>query len=367
MDSLSQFALGAAVGVAVMGRRTAVWKAALWGGVIGTLPDLDALVDHGDPVSNMTLHRAQTHALFWQTLAAVPIAALIAALSPIRAATGRYGSIFGAQTGSVFAGHGESRSAGWRASFAPWLAMAWLGLVTHALLDAMTVYGTRLALPFSDHPFGVGSIFIIDPLYTLPLLVGLGVAVTGGSRPRLSWNLAGLILSTAYLGWSVLAQHQVEGRVRAQLAQAPPVHPVEQVLVTPAPFSTALWRVLLMHPDGYSEGFRSIFDGDRPIRFDWFPSDRALYREVGEIDAVRRIASFSHGFFRVDERDGRVRITDLRMGQEPAYVFAFEVARRASPPQPILPLQVGGRPADLKASLDWLWRRMRGEDLVPPR
>ena len=64
MDSLSQFALGAAVSVAVMGRRTAVWKAALWGGVLGTLPDLDALIDHGDPVLNMVLHRAETHALF---------------------------------------------------------------------------------------------------------------------------------------------------------------------------------------------------------------------------------------------------------------------------------------------------------------
>ena len=48
MDSLSQIALGAAVGVAVMGRRTAVWKAAAWGAVAGTLPDLDVIIDHGD-------------------------------------------------------------------------------------------------------------------------------------------------------------------------------------------------------------------------------------------------------------------------------------------------------------------------------
>ena len=33
MDSVSQIALGAAVAVATMGRRTAVWKAALWGAV----------------------------------------------------------------------------------------------------------------------------------------------------------------------------------------------------------------------------------------------------------------------------------------------------------------------------------------------
>ena len=72
MDSLSQIALGSAVGIAVMGRRTALWKAALWGGIVGTLPDLDAFIDHGDPISNMTLHRAERHAVFWQTLAAPP-------------------------------------------------------------------------------------------------------------------------------------------------------------------------------------------------------------------------------------------------------------------------------------------------------
>ena len=51
MDSLTQIALGSAVGVAVMGRRTAVWKAALWGAIGGTLPDLDTFIDHGDPAT----------------------------------------------------------------------------------------------------------------------------------------------------------------------------------------------------------------------------------------------------------------------------------------------------------------------------
>ncbi len=75
MDSLTQVALGAAVGVAAMGRRTAVWKAALWGGVCGTLPDLDVLVDYGDAVTNMTRHRAESHALFWLTLTSPLLAA----------------------------------------------------------------------------------------------------------------------------------------------------------------------------------------------------------------------------------------------------------------------------------------------------
>ena len=145
MDSLSQAALGAAVAVAVMGRRTAVWKAAAWGAVAGTLPDLDVLFDQGDPILNMVLHRAETHALFWLALFSLPFAWLVAQLS-------REGPL-------------------WRRW---WAAMA-AALITHPLLDAVTVYGTQLALPFSNHPFGVGSLFIIDPAYTLPLLLGVAL------------------------------------------------------------------------------------------------------------------------------------------------------------------------------------------------
>ena len=74
MDSLTQMALGAAVTVAVMGRRTAAWKAAAWGALAGTLPDLDAFIDHGDAVLNMTLHRANSHSLLWLTLGAPALA-----------------------------------------------------------------------------------------------------------------------------------------------------------------------------------------------------------------------------------------------------------------------------------------------------
>jgi len=344
MDSVSQIALGAAVGVAVMGRRTAPWKAALWGGVCGTLPDLDALIDYGDPVRNMTLHRAETHAIFWQTLATPPIAAAIAAL--------------------------DRGSAPFRQSFPRWLLAVWLALVTHALLDGMTVYGTQLALPFTDRPFGLGSIFIIDPLYTVPLLVGVFFAVRAKRASGRAWNTAGLVLSTAYLAWTAVAQQHVAAKVETELASRPAAQAarVERVLVTPAPLNTLVWRVLVMHPDGYEEGFYSLLDRGRPIRFSRFPRDAALYEQTSAFPGIARIAWFSRGFFRVDERDGVVRITDLRMGQEPFYVFSFAVGRRASPPQPIVPEAVGGRAGmDVVATLRWLWRRAAGEDIEPPR
>ncbi|NBW94975.1 MAG: metal-dependent hydrolase, partial [Bacteroidetes bacterium] len=42
MDSLTQIALGAAVGEATVGRKAGK-KGALWGAALGTLPDLDVV------------------------------------------------------------------------------------------------------------------------------------------------------------------------------------------------------------------------------------------------------------------------------------------------------------------------------------
>lgn len=336
MDSLSQIALGAAVGVAVMGRRTALWKSALWGAVGGTLPDLDVLIRHGNPVHDMVLHRAESHSLFWLTLFSLPFALGVARL--------------------------QGEWVQWRRW---WLAL-WLALVTHPLLDTMTVYGTQLGLPFTDHPYGVGSVFIIDLLYTVPLLVGTAWALgSHGSRRGLAANAAGLVLSTGYLAWGAAAQWHVEGIARRSLAQQG--INAERVLVTPTPFNTVLWRVVAMSGDRYHEGFHSLLDGSSTVAFDPFPRGNALMAETREIDGVQRIAAFSHGFYKLHEADGRVLISDLRMGQEPNYTFTFAVAEGQHPRKPLpVPEQVAGVP-DLKRALPWLWQRMLGNPLPPPR
>ncbi|MFN7725901.1 MAG: metal-dependent hydrolase [Rubrivivax sp.] len=337
MDSLSQIALGAAVGVAVMGRRTAVWKAATWGAVAGTLPDLDVLIDHGDPILNMVLHRAETHAPLWLTLFALPFGALVAWCS------------------------------GQRTLWRRWVLAMWAALVTHPLLDGMTVYGTQLGLPFTDHPYGVGSVFIIDPLYTLPLLLGTGWALAqrGGGR-GLAMNTAGLVLSTAYLGWGVAAQQHVTSVARAALAAQGIV--TERVLVTPAPLNTLLWRVVAVQGDSYHEGFRSVLDRGPAMVFDRFDRGTHLWPAVQGLDGAQRIAAFSHGFWALDAREGRLHITDLRMGQEPAYVFRFALAQRQGETWAPLPApeQVGMRP-DVGRAWAWLWRRALGQAVPPPR
>lgn len=332
MDSVSQLALGAAIGVAVMGKRAGVGRSALIGAFFGTLPDLDVLIDYGDPISNMTFHRGFSHAFFYLSLLS-PVCAWLLCRLP-----GQQGN--------------------WRG----WTLAIWLMLITHALLDNMTVYGTQLALPFTDYPFAIGSIFIIDPMYTLPLLIGLAMALLRRQYRGLNANRWGLYLSTLYLGWSLMAQWQVTQTADHWLAEQG--IEVEQRLVTPTAFNTLLWRVLVITPEGYVEGFISLLDQEPPV---FTEHDRGinLYQTWQQQPTVARLAWFSKGYFKMSEQQGQLRISDLRMGQEPSYVFNFAVAERGPTlewqllPQP---QQISAR-LPLKPALHWLWRRALGEPL----
>ena len=176
----------------------------------------------------------------------------------------------------------------------------------------------------------------------------------------------GLALSTLYAAWSVFAQLQATAVAREALAlqgiQA------ERVIVTAAPLQTMLWRIVAVTPDALHEGFWSLCDADRGVTFE------RIERGRSDIEALRgnwsadRLVWFSGGCCKAERIDGHVRLTDARLGQEPYYMFAFDVAAiegNALVPLP-KPQQRGAR-IDVGRGLRWIWRRMWGERIPPPR
>ncbi len=291
MDSVTQAAPWAAVGGLAAGPR-AGWRGFAWGAVVGTLPDLDSLVAYGGPVADFTSHRGYTHALPIQT-----------ALAPLIA----------------WPIHRLHRHV---ASFGRWLAAVWLVLITHALLDAATIYGTRLGLPLSTEAVGLGSIFIIDPLFTLPLLAGVSAAWLNRSRPprAAAANALGIAIAAGYLLATIAAQGVVEARARAAIAGTE--WSPGRTLATPTPFNALVWRIVAVRDDAYWEGFYTLGSG-RAIRFTRYPREPGLLQGLDHHPALARLQSFTDGFYGIDARDGRVVITDLRMGQAGFYAFAF--------------------------------------------
>jgi inner membrane protein len=180
-----------------------------------------------------------------------------------------------------------------------------MALLTHPLLDAFTVYGTQLFWPLPGL-----SVFIIDPAYTLPLLVACVCAWWFGERRAASWCLlASIVLSTAYLGWSVAAKGIVECAVQRTLAAAGLQHAPR--FSVPMPFNTLLWRVVVMTADGFLEGERSLVADHGPITFRGHTSDRAALEDVADYSSVRRLSWFADGFLKAEQRDGRLVVSDL--------------------------------------------------------
>lgn len=328
MDSLSQIALGAAISVAVFRRKQPILQSALLGAVVGTLPDLDVLISHGDPISDMTYHRTESHALFYQTLVSPLLAWLWLKL----------------------VGH--------KGLFKHSLLAVWLVLITHPLLDMLTIYGTQLGLPFTDHPFGTGSVFVIDLLYTIPLLIGTAMVLAG---KRMRWNSLGLALSTAYLGFGLWAQQHVTNLANAQL----PINSGNtKLLVTATPFNTVLWRLLLIedgeHSKQYYEGYYSLLDKSTTVQWHAYPHDAKLLTQWQQQPSVARLTWFTHGFITMSQpAPGQLLLTDLRMGMEPGYSFRFRLPLDAQNQVSGPPEQLD-MPRDLRA-FTWLYQRAFGQ------
>jgi inner membrane protein len=301
----------------------------LAGAALGTLPDLDVAIRYGDAVKNFTFHRGFSHSLF----VLVPFSLVLWAMlrrwwAPVRAAP------------------------------LPWLAAIALALVTHSLLDAHTAYGTQLFWPLQSPPVMWSTMFIIDPLYTLPLLIAVIVATMSPATRKASVALvAGLALSTTYLAWSWAAKLQVERHAREELARLGMVG--APLFSGPTPFNTLLWRVVVLTENGYLEGYDSLLTDEGPIRFESYATDNETLQAASDVWAVSRLRWFSQDFLKTEVRDQRLVLTDLRMGAEPQYVFSHVVAEYGNPhwqPVPTELLPVRFSRGDLDRLLKRIWQ-----------
>ena len=340
MDSLTQAVLGASVTCAVMGRRTSFAKAVLVGVVAGTLPDLDVLIDHGDDLMNMVRHRAESHSLLFLTL-----------LSPV----------FGWLTNKLL----QIKSPPNAPSLAGRWSLAWLlALLTHVGIDAMTSYGTQFMQPFTDHAYAVGSVFIIDPLYTVPLLVGLiwsGIRAAKG-KPWQAPNRWALVLSCCYLLWSVVAQQHVRTLAEQSLTK----HGVRdvQLFAYASPLNTVLWRVLAITPTHSYEGFYSLLDKGTNIPFTATERGSEYLQRWAQVPHVQAMLRFTQGPVRMEVRDDRVLLSDLRMGQEPHYSFVFDLGTTAQLDAGVATPKQVSNPMASELSFATLWKRIKGVDLT---
>ena len=322
MDSLTQLTFGAACGEAILGKKVGR-KALVWGAILGTLPDLDVFIPLGSPVDDFVYHRGFSHSLF-----------LLTALSPVFAWL-------------ITKFHRDTKPL-----FNKWMLLTFVVLNGSVLLDLFTIYGTQIFWPLDTTPHAVPALFIIDPLFTLPILIGVSAALF---LKNYRLNFIGLCLSLAYLIWALGVSVFINGKMEEKLNEQGV--PYSQFISSPAPFTTLLWRTVGIHNDQYFETYYSLFDGDAPLSVNFYPRNLSLMKGMDEHPPVAKLEKFTRGYFAMSENNGSIAMTDLRMGSEPNYVFQFQVAElEGSKNIPTKPIRL--QAVRDWSQLPWLWERI---------
>lgn len=342
MDSVTQVALGAAVGEAVLGRKVGN-KAPLWGAFFGTLPDLDILANPFlNEIQQLAFHRGISHSFFFAFVAAPLFGWLLARLHRKEEVPAR-----------------------------GWGVLVFGALITHYLIDACTTYGTQLFQPFSDYPVSFSTIFIIDLLYTLPLMIGVGWAMfssrDGTLRHRA--NTIGLVLSSTYLLFTVSAKFYTLPAFERALAEQG--IRTERLMTTPTPLNALLWTAIANDGESLWVGLRSVLDEGPEVRFQRVDKHADRIAPFQDQRAIETLLWFSRGYFTVSQSDSQLVFHDVRFGRSDVwltstgrYIFNFRLIPRpdsSRPPDEQMTFEQLTPAFDARTQiLGRLWNRMWG-------
>ncbi len=282
MDSITQAVLGAAVGEAVLGKKLG-GKAAIFGAVIGTVPDLDVLLlPFYDGLERISIHRGYSHSILFSLLGAFLFAYILSKIKWTKEVPFRRLWLF-----------------------------SFLDLITHILLDAFTSFGTQLFLPLTDWRVSFDSISIIDPVYTVPLIVGTLFSVfyyQKTAKRRGFPNAVGLIASTLYLLFTLANKQHIENVFQTQLEEQNT--PYFRLLTVPVAVGNGTWYGVAKDANSLYIGKYSEWKGNQ-IEFHSFPiNDQLLDGLDGRL--VDRMKWFAQGFYTVAEKDGKIRIYNMQ-------------------------------------------------------
>jgi len=217
MDPVTQGVLGAGLAQAFAGPEK-VRMATLIGAVAGMAADVDVFIrSTKDPLLHLDFHRQFTHSLFFVPLGALLVAGLFWPLLKRK-----------------------------KLSFKQLYEFSFLGYLTHAPLDSCTSYGTRLLWPLDHTRFAWNNVSVIDPLFTVPLLL-LILLCWWRRRPRVA--ILGLGFGMLYLLFGLFQNHRAR-IVLSELATQRGHQPM-RLQAKPTLANLLLFRGIYFHDERY--------------------------------------------------------------------------------------------------------------------
>ncbi|MCP4520180.1 MAG: metal-dependent hydrolase [Cytophagales bacterium] len=335
MDSLSQIVLGASVAEAVAGKKLGN-KAILWGAIAGTIPDLDFLTGRFLSVTQqIAFHRSITHSILFSILGALLFAFLL----------------------RKFLKKSEM-------TFLNWFNLFFLGFLTHSLLDCFTTWGTQLFYPL-PYRVAIKSIFVIDPLYTLPFLICVLVAMFfhQNNPKRSKWNYIGLVISTLYLCLTLVNKWNIEQTFSKAFQKQ--IGAFQNIQTRPMALNNILWTANIEVEKGYYLGYYSLLDTSDRISFFFIPKNHELLKEIKQDKEVQALIKISEGFYTIQKNEQGLIFNDLRFGQllgwqngTGDFTFSYQLIVH---PNHVEVQERKKKKRDGKELLRQIWERMQGQ------
>lgn len=282
MDPLTQGTIGAVLPQALSKKNLGI--VALLGFLSGMAPDLDIFIRSStDPLLSLEYHRQFTHSLVF-----IPFGGLICALF-------------------LFVVFKKISPFNFKKT---WLYCT-LGYGTHGLIDACTSYGTLLFWPFSDIRIAWNNISIIDPLFTIPLILLIALATIKKKN----------VYSKIALGWAVtylmigMYLHNVAINVGKEIAEQRG-HTITRIKAKPSFGNLILWKTIYetdnqFYVDATNLLFNKIIPGESIKKlnqeedFPWLKEGSQQYKDV------ERFKWFSNDFLAVNPQN-KNQIIDIR-------------------------------------------------------
>lgn len=287
MDIVTQGLLGAALAQSIS-KKTEVRIATYIGLFAGIIADADIFIFSGsDPLLTIEYHRHFTHSVFF-----IPIGALIAAVL----------SWYFVKDRIHFKQH---------------YLYCLLGYSLSGFIDACTSYGTYLFWPLYDQRISFNIISIVDPVFTLVLIMAVILAWKKSAVIYARW---GLSLCLVYLSLGMLQHQRAISAAQELLAQRS--HSVENVVVKPSFANILLWRLVYIADDRiYADAIQlglkpRIYQGESVALFDVDKALPELNPSSVLYNDIQRFKQFSSGFIALSPDHNNV-LGDMRYSMLP--------------------------------------------------
>ena len=405
MDSLTQIVLGAACGEVCLGKKIGN-RAMLWGGIGGTIPDLDIIGNlFLDEAAALAFHRGISHSITFAILGAFLFGWLVhkfydwkkhyivelilaigffsfvmLALSGILIVISPEIKIFLITVMLLFGGFGIFRiykdyyinkDDYERPSLKNWQWLMFWAFFTHPILDSFTAYGTQLFAPFTDYRVAFNNISVADPIYTFLFLIGLITASLyhRSSTQRIRWNYIGIGLSSIYMMFTVFNKIRVDKVMETTLINENISY--TKYMTSPSILNNILWSGTAETDSFFLQGQYSLLDTEKKFKLTKIPKQHHLLRDAKPDDRTLKILKwFCNDYYTMLIRsDGKLQFNDMRYGTfrgnsygENDYIFRFILEKDQEGYYQMQEAQ-GGPPEDVDQSAlaNELWNRIKGD------